>query len=561
VEIKRAYRYSRFSTDAQGEGDSKRRQTDLRQKHCRDKGLLLDDNIKVDEGISSFHGRNAIEGELGKFIALIKAGRIERGSALLVEAADRISRQKFSEAYKTYQEILAGGVEIHFISMNKIMLPEHSYLEILEIGIAMDLANKESERKSELIGATWSHKRKTANGNEAISKRVPLWLSAKKGKKIEIIPERARDIRMIFELRLKGLGRDAITKELDRLGIPPWVDEEDPNAPPKKRKKPKKPRVWDPVYVGNLLRHRALLGEYSPHRGSFKRGCVRVPDGEPIKDYYPAVIDMDLWQRVREMNNRFSSANFVGKFILGSKGHGGGGTRTPHNLFSRLVFDASNDRPMNYYRRRAYTPSLISKYRAGLKENKIDYRLFVQAFVEELEQINWDGILSQGESDTERNLKTQLIALADRVEANDLTIKGYDQIIDAGPKSTLFERTLPKLEGAILLKKELAAQRNQIDAKIQAERNTRGALENWESLHEIVRIPEKTHEIMLKLRAAIAQRVTRIDLWFPTEHKEASQVVVPTNALAEAVVTFANGVKHGFTILRPEENVEMGALR
>jgi DNA invertase Pin-like site-specific DNA recombinase len=109
---------------------------------------------------------------------------------LVVESPDRVSRQRFSDSYPTYQRTLNAGIEIHFaaLSVRDLLIPEHSCTDIFRVGVEIDRANAESVLKSERVGAAWTKKRKQASGHE---RRVPLWLKAVKGNPIEVIPERA----------------------------------------------------------------------------------------------------------------------------------------------------------------------------------------------------------------------------------------------------------------------------------------------------------------------------------------------------------------------------------
>jgi len=145
---------------------------------------------------SAYTGKNISEGQLGEFIKRIRAKQMPKGSILIVESPDRVSRQPFSEAWPTYQLILNAGVEVHFISIHEVLRPgEHTFADILRIGIEIDRANFESKTKSDRCGAAWAKKRGNADGQAAMTARVPNWLKAEKGKPIRIIPERARFVK------------------------------------------------------------------------------------------------------------------------------------------------------------------------------------------------------------------------------------------------------------------------------------------------------------------------------------------------------------------------------
>jgi hypothetical protein len=244
---------------------------------------------------------------------------------------DRVSRKRFNEAYPTYQRILKAGIEIHFLSIRDVLLPDHSFTDILRVGVEIDRANAESVLKSERVGAAWTKKRQQANGKAATSGRVPLWLKAVKGKPIEIIPDRAAIVRKMFEWAAKGLGAYMICDKLLKAGVPAW-------GPVYKGRRPR----WTPYNVSDTLRNRATIGEYTPHTKKLVNGIKRrVPDGEPIM-YYPPVVRLSLFQKVQAARMAFAQSKFgenlnAGKYLHSDK-----------NLFKKLVWEANNDAPMVY---------------------------------------------------------------------------------------------------------------------------------------------------------------------------------------------------------------------
>jgi hypothetical protein len=143
-------------------------------------------------------------------------------------------------------------------------------------GIKHDLGHAESAKKSERCGKAWTKKRHNANGQAAMSARVPAWLTAVKGQPIRVIPERARIVRQIFDWSAKGLGQYVICDKLIKANMPAW-------GPVYKGRPP----CWTPFYVSAILSSRAVIGEYTPHA---KKAGKRIPDGPPVADYYTAVV-------------------------------------------------------------------------------------------------------------------------------------------------------------------------------------------------------------------------------------------------------------------------------
>jgi DNA-binding CsgD family transcriptional regulator len=85
---------------------------------------------------------------------------------------------------------------------------------------------------------------------------------------------------MIFELSIAGVGAYTIAKRLDAKRVPTFGRSE----------------AWDPSSISNLLRNRATLGEYQPKR--YQGGKVHLI-GDPVPNYYPAVIDETQYEAAR----------------------------------------------------------------------------------------------------------------------------------------------------------------------------------------------------------------------------------------------------------------------
>jgi DNA invertase Pin-like site-specific DNA recombinase len=90
---RQAFSYVRFSTAQQSEGGSLNRQMALSQGYCERKGLRLDGTLTLrDLGVSAFRGDNVREGARAGFLEACRAGRVPKGSVLIVESLDRLNR-------------------------------------------------------------------------------------------------------------------------------------------------------------------------------------------------------------------------------------------------------------------------------------------------------------------------------------------------------------------------------------------------------------------------------------------------------------------------------------
>src|SRR5947208_2900889 len=111
-----AYSYLRFSSPEQSKGDSIRRQTELRDQWLDRNGVMLNTTLTLrDEGISGFSGKhreNPDRHALATFLELVHAGRITRGSYLIVESLDRLTREHIRPALTLLLNLIDNGIRI-----------------------------------------------------------------------------------------------------------------------------------------------------------------------------------------------------------------------------------------------------------------------------------------------------------------------------------------------------------------------------------------------------------------------------------------------------------------
>ncbi|WPZ35531.1 recombinase family protein [Thalassobaculum sp. OXR-137] len=277
----RAYSYVRFSRPEQLRGDSLRRQLDASREYAEKHGLELDDSLR-DLGVSAYRGVHRERGALGAFLDLVEAGKVPRGSILIVESLDRLSRQNVFDALDQFSGLIRAGIEIvtladHQRYSRESIVKNWSQL-LISIGV-MARAHEESQMKSDRLGSVWRKKKELAAEGSIVTSRAPAWLRVVDGK-FQPIPERAAVVRRIFQEAADGVGAYSITARLNREGVQPFG----------------RSRGWQQSYVTKILNNPAVTGTYQPHS---KRSGKRVPEGAPVLDYFPAVVDEALFWRAR----------------------------------------------------------------------------------------------------------------------------------------------------------------------------------------------------------------------------------------------------------------------
>lgn len=289
-----AYSYLRFSTPEQIEGDSIRRQSTKTKDWCDRKGVHLDTTLSFEDlGRSAFTGNHFNEGALGIFFGLVKDSTIKPGSYLVIESLDRFSRENPMTAAGRLFELVKAGITVVTVDDEREYSPESlggsDSTAMLILVIKLAQAHAESVRKSQLIGPAWEKKKALARSEgRPLTSRGPQWLELKDGRFVER-PDRVEIVRRIFRETIAGYGRREIVRRLNADGIQTFRADEN---------RKRRPTGWQMSSVAKIIQNRMVLGEYQPHVGTHK-AKNRRPDGEPIKDYYPRIIDDETYWRAQ----------------------------------------------------------------------------------------------------------------------------------------------------------------------------------------------------------------------------------------------------------------------
>lgn len=293
----KAYSYIRMSTKEQIQGDSIRRQVDKTRSYAREHNLELVENYD-DIGVSAFRGRNAEQGALRRFMDAVDNGDIPKGSHLVIESMDRLTRQTAMTAVALMSAIIDAGIVIVTLDNKMSYSAESVTANGAQLFIAigeMMRAHEESRRKSGLLSDAWTEKRKQLRLNgKVITSRVPAWLATDKGV-VETIPKRVAVVKEIFEMACNGFGTYSIAKTLNARGEKGWGSTKRTIVRGQVAAAP--PPMWHESYIKKILTNRAVLGEFQPHRIQMTGGKrLRIPDGEMITGYYPQVITHEVFR-------------------------------------------------------------------------------------------------------------------------------------------------------------------------------------------------------------------------------------------------------------------------
>lgn len=288
----KAFSYLRFSTPQQLAGDSLRRQTQLANDYAAKNDLELDQKLTFkDLGLSGFHGDNEA-GALGAFLEAVRSGVVAKGSVLLVESLDRISRKTARKAVRILESIVDLGVDVVTLSDNQRYSADRldsDPMSFLMSFLIFVRAHEESQTKSRRVAAAWHNKRAHSN-SKALTKQVPGWLNlAYPDKKpphcFAVNRERVGIVRRIFRLTLQGTGQDTVARTLNVEGVPVFG----------------RGKQWHKSFIRKMLGSPAVVGVLIPHMAERREGRRKRTPLDPINGYYPAILPRQIFDRVTEL--------------------------------------------------------------------------------------------------------------------------------------------------------------------------------------------------------------------------------------------------------------------
>lgn len=518
----RAYSYVRFSERRQKQGDSVRRQLELTRLYCERNGLLLDESLRLtDEGVSAWKGKNHAVGKLAGFLAMVEGGRIPMGSVLIVESLDRLTREAIFDALGLFNRILTAGVTIVTLS------PEREYTResvndiagLLEPIVYMSRANEESKTKSKRIKASWTQKRKAVEKGEALSGSLPWWLEVREGKFVTI-PERVEVVRLIYRLRCEGKGVTTIVQTLNRAGI-------------------KSPRggTWGFSTVDHLLRSRTVLGERQ--QSEVVEG-VRVPVGDPVPNYYPAIVDLDTYhgaQRTRPKVGRNTGESEI------------------QNIFKGLLYSALDGQPLYSRVNVIKSGKKVFKYQklrsAGVVNGipnadpvSLDYLAFERGFLSAVRELDPADFAERDRS----GVAAEAALVSGRLAETEHKIASVKKRY----KETGTDALLDLLGELDAERKALTAQLEGLQDRLTDHRTE--AVGELQSLAELLgkATDDEANELRNRIKGRLAALVSRIELRvYPlsNEWKRANGINLQRNAaLAVVGVRFHNGCRRTFLL-------------
>jgi len=534
VKQKKAYSYIRFSSAEQLKGDSKRRQFEATKLYVKENNLILDTNYK-DEGISAFSGKHKLTGALSRFLKSVEAKEIEKGSILIVENLDRLSRENVLDALTLFTSIIQAGIEIVTLQDGMIYSTKNitkNWTQLIISITYMARAHDESQVKSDRLKSVWKNKREKASKGEIFTKKCPSWIEFKKDKFV-LIPERVQAVREIYRMRLDGMGKMKIARSLNQrndLYIPPVT-------------KLNKLGGWTPCYINKILTSKTVIGTMQPMRrinvmnkktGKLEKKRREVGDG--ILNYYPSAIEQTFFNQVQNL----IAKNFE------QRGFAGGRLGKVSNLFTHIAKCGLCGANMHYINKgygNTHLTCCSHDRKTGCNAKKVNYSEFEKLFFKNMEELNISEFLPNVSEQKfqinkiEKNYSSKQYELLE-------TEKGIENITNtiALTKDERVRLELTKKQIKLFNEKEfLIKELNSLNLKKEnlkieiehLQKNINTAKEIYSFLNSVKDEKERINA-RLRLRQEIKKIVKRIDI-YPLQEK-----YVEAKEIEPGIVRFMN---------------------
>ncbi len=364
--------------------------------------------------------------------------------------------------------------------------------------------------KSERVGAAWAEKKNDARKNGTIqTTRLPAWLEVVGRKRVgkhvsggefRVIPERVAVVKRMFDMVCNGYGLSLIVKQLTADKVETWG----------------RGGAWSKAYVHKIIAGRIVLGEYQPRKGA-------EPEGEPIPDYYPTVIDEATWlQAQAALARRREKPGRLGNKVPA--------------LFSGLLHDArTQGRMLIAWQTRGVKGKTRQRARVLVSASSMEGRtpsvsfpaaVFEEAVLSKLDEIDPADVIGEEPAGESVELTSELTVMEHRRQQIEEQLAGTDGDVAA------LARVLRTVDEKC---QDLRRRRDEAKRK---ESRPRG--EAWAEMKTLLKLAQD-EPTRLRLRDLL--RATIEDVWVLT-------VAIPgrSRRLAAVQINFVDGARRDYLI-------------
>lgn len=484
-----AYSYVRLSSKEQIKGHGNLRQTKAIHEAAQRYHWHLSEQTFSDLGVSSFKGLNRLSGALSQFIELAQTGQIEKGSVLIVENVDRLSRENVMNSVSLMLNLINLGITIYTLSDDRIYKQQSdtAFMDLMLWALSAQRAHEESVMKSQRIRASRENaKERAREAGVVMNRSLPAWLKWSENRtELIVIDEIAVIIQRIFKLYAEGLSMKPIAMRLNAECIEYWG----------------KTKTWSHSTVQNLLKNPSVTGAMQP----LKRVDNKfIPDGLPIENYYPRIIEQDLWQTTVNLR----------KAKVSSRGRHSADKET-HNLFRGLLkCTCGTGLSLNNStaKRKRYSSLRCTSLKTnGCKAKTWNYKRFETIVLLALHDLDWSNIIStnKAQGNIQRmELSNHVETLQLSVDSNVIKINNLSDAIAGGLNSPTVMNNLMKLEAdQEKLQAEIDTATTKLNSLAQSQSNLDDSIEQ---LQELFSMLSNGDDVRHKINQRLNQELDKI---------------------------------------------------
>ncbi|MCL1976714.1 MAG: recombinase family protein [Candidatus Bathyarchaeota archaeon] len=257
--------------------------------------------LYVDEGISGTSAEKRAE-----FMRMVADAEARKFDLLLTKEISRFARNTLDSIFYT-RKLKELGVGVVFMNDNINTLDNDAELRLT---IMSSIAQEESRKTSERV--RWGQRRQMEKG--VVFGACPYGYNLKGGK-LTINEDKAKTVRLIFDLYLSGMGVQLVNKELENRGIPA----SDGAA---RWKNPTILRMLkNEKYIGVLKQKKRITVDYLSHKRKVNEGeekCIIVENS------HVPIIEKEIFDRVqnelvRRKNKTVEKSRYSNRHVWSGK--------------------------------------------------------------------------------------------------------------------------------------------------------------------------------------------------------------------------------------------------
>jgi DNA invertase Pin-like site-specific DNA recombinase len=269
-------------------------------------GWILDDKLSIsDLGLSGYHKKNLTEtAKLGALVKALKDGKIPAGRIMLIDDMSRLTRAEVMTAFDLFRDLIRDGMEIYVCKSDRHYTKEslNNLTDLIIILVDITAAHDYAANLGKNVAAACKiKKQRSAESGKPYQFKIGGWLIwNNETKGYDLIPEKVKAVKRIFELACMGIGIRGIAKRLNEEKVPVMTNYDS--------KKIKSIKGWRSATIRRTLKEKKVLG-YNEHMNP------------PVLMYPPIITEKVYYTAQAKINERRTQKYY------------GRGSDKPDNLF------------------------------------------------------------------------------------------------------------------------------------------------------------------------------------------------------------------------------------